>query len=132
MECVFCQIINGKIEAMKIWENDQFILLLDRKPINRGHVMLIPKTHIENVFNMPEPAYNALFRTAKDVAPILQELTQAKRIGLAIEGFGVPHVHVHLVPVNKGNQLNPLRAKEVSAATLRRIQQEFIPAFRDF
>ncbi len=119
------------MEAMRIWENDQFLLLLDRKPINRGHVMLMPKTHVENVFDMSEPTYNTLFRIAKDVAPILQKLTQAKRIGLAIEGFGVPHVHVHLVPVNKGDQLNPLRAKEVSAATLRRIQKEFVPAFRN-
>lgn len=118
------------MEAVKIWENDQLLLLLDRKPINRGHVILIPKMHVENIFDMPEPAYGALFLAAKDVAPILQKLTQAKRVGLAIEGFGVPHIHVHLVPVNKGNQLNPLRAKEVSAATLRRVQRKFAPAFR--
>lgn len=130
MKCSFCQIICGKIEGMKIWENNDFLLMLDRKPINRGHVLLMPKRHFENVFDMPDLLYEDLFRTAKRIAPILQNLVNAKRISLAIEGFGIPHVHMHLVPVNKGNQLNPLRAKNVSERTLRNAQKIIAPAFR--
>lgn len=129
MDCPFCSIVKGKIPAQKVWENQDFILFLVREPINKGHVLLCPKKHVENVFDLLQPLYTKLFLTAKKIAPILKELTKAKRIGVAIEGFGVPHVHVHLVPVNKGNDLNPLRARRASARTLALIGQKMRSKF---
>ena len=105
------------------------MLLLDTKPLNKGHLLLVPKRHFEDVFQMPEPWFTNLFQTAKKVVPILRRMSGAKRIGVAIEGFGIDHVHVHLVPVNKGNDLNPLRAKRASSGALQTTHKRFVKNF---
>lgn len=124
MRCLFCDIIAEKTEAFKVWEDRNFLLLLDINPINPGHVILITKKHAADVFDLREPLFTKTFQTAKAIAHKLQKVTGAKRIGLAIEGFGVPHVHLHLVPVNKGNELNPLRAKRSSKKSLLIMQRK--------
>lgn len=118
------------MEAFKVWENRDFTLLLDIKPINPGHVILITKTHTDDIFFLSEPLYSRMFQTSKRIARVLRKLTSAKRIGLAVEGFGVPHVHIHLVPVNKGGELNPSQAKRASERKLRRMQNEFASRFK--
>lgn len=130
MKCIFCDIINNRVASLKVWEDKNFILLLDANPINPGHLLLIPKKHAPDVFNLPDAQYIELFVLAKKVARILKSVTGAKRTGLAIEGFGVPHVHIHLVPVNKGNELNPLRAKKVPFKELKKKQTIFIKNFK--
>ncbi len=124
MRCLFCDIIMEKTEAFKVWEDRNFLLLLDINPINPGHVILVTKKHVADVFDLREPLFAKTFRTAKTIAHKLRKVTGAKRIGLAIEGFGVPHVHLHLVPVNKGNELNPLRAKRASRKSLQIMQRK--------
>lgn len=123
MKCIFCDIVRGDILAYKVWENDEFLAILDVNPINKGHLLLIPKTHIEDVFDMSSLLFSNIFLTAKKIAPVLKKSMQVKRIGVAIEGFGVPHVHIHLVPVNKGNELNPERAKRASEASLKKLKK---------
>lgn len=122
MQCLFCDIINNKKPALKVWENDKFLVILDIRPINPGHLLLIPKEHVGEAFEISEPLFSELFQTAKKIATPLKKAVSAARIGLAIEGFSVPHVHLHLVPVNNGNELNPERAKEVSENELKKIQ----------
>ena len=130
MDCLFCSIIDNQTEAFKIWEDRNFVLLLDIRPINRGHVLLVTKKHVSYVFSLPKPLYTQLFINANRIAQLLRGITKARRIGLAIEGFGVPHSHVHLVPVNSGNELNPLRAKKVPKEKLRRLQSKFAVYFK--
>ncbi len=131
MECLFCNIIRGKEKSFKVWENRDFILLLLPEQINIGHVILIPKKHTDYIFNVKEPLYSQIFRTAKKVSLVLKRITSAERIGLAIEGFGIRHVHIHLVPVNKGNELNPLKAKKVPEKQLQQMQIEFSRQFKE-
>jgi histidine triad (HIT) family protein len=130
MACVFCEIVAGRIRGLLVWENRDFLLLLDIRPIAPGHLLLLPKKHAEDLFLLPEREYVRLLRTARKVAPTLRRLTGARRIGLVVEGFGVPHVHVHLVPVNEAGELNPARAKPASPARLRALQRRFTPRFR--
>ena len=105
-------------------------MLLVPQPINPGHIILITKKHIDYIFDLKEPLYSEIFRTAKKISFILKKLSQAKRIGLAIEGFGVRHIHIHLVPVNKGNELNPLRAKRMPDDELQKMQVQFAKEFK--
>jgi len=130
MKCIFCNIIKGKQKSFKVWENRDFILLLVPQPINTGHIILITKKHIDYIFDLKKPLYSEIFRTAKKISFILKKLSQAKRIGLAIEGFGVRHIHIHLVPVNKGNELNPLRAKRMPDDELQKMQVQFAKEFK--
>lgn len=130
MECIFCEIIEGRKKSFKVWENRDFLLLLVPEQINPGHVILITKKHVDYIFDIKEPLYSRIFKTAKKVSLILKNITEAKRIGVAIEGFGVRHIHIHLVPVNKGNELNPERAKKISTKRLQEMQIEFSKQFK--
>lgn len=112
--CIFCKIINGEIESHKVFENENFIAFLDINPVNPGHLDIIPKEHHSYIFDMPEGLYKQLFDIAKKLSLPLQKVTKAKRIGIIVEGFGVDHVHLHLVPINKGNELDPHRAKKAT------------------
>lgn len=123
-DCVFCKIINGEIPAVKIWEDEKHLAFLDINPINPGHTVLIPKKHDDYIFNLQDREYTELMLNAKKVAKILKDRLKPKRIGLAVEGFFVPHVHVHLVPLNRGNELNPERAKKISDEEMNKILEK--------
>ena len=126
MQCIFCDIVNDVKPSLKVWEDDNFLVILDIRPINPGHLLVIPKQHFDDVFELPDPLYNGLFQVAKKIAPILKEATSAARVGMAVEGFGVPHVHLHIVPVNSGNELNPEKTKELPETELVEMQRKIV------
>jgi len=130
MSCIFCEIVAGRIPALAVWEDRNHLLMLDIRPVAPGHLLLLPKKHSEDLFLLPQREYSRLLETARTLAPVLRRLTGARRIGLVVEGFGVPHAHVHLVPVNKAGELNPARAKAAAPARLRALQRRFAPRFR--
>lgn len=119
--CIFCKIIAGEIPSFKVWEDKDFFAFLDISPINSGHTLLVPKKHTDYVFEMQDKEYSNIFLAAKKLSGPIQKATDAKRIGLAIEGFSVPHVHLHLVPLFGGNELNPERAKKADMTDLEKM-----------
>ena len=123
-DCLFCRIINGKIPSTKIWEDEHFFAFLDIKPINPGHTLLIPKTHINNVFELDETLYIGLFKTAKKLSIPIQKAMNSKRVGIAVEGFLVPHAHIHIVPLHKGGELNLERARHASSEELLEVVEK--------
>ncbi len=129
MQCIFCDITDNKKSAFKVWENNDFLAFLDVKPINPGHILLIPKNHQEEIFDLEDNLYNEIFKIIKKLSKPLKKITKAKRIGIAIEGLGVPHAHIHLVPIYHGNELNPERAKRVSENELKQMQKILIEGF---
>ena len=107
--CIFCQIIEGVEPAHGIWESDDFLAFLSIHPCNPGHTCLIPKAHVDYVFDLHEPLYSRIFQVARQLSKPLKSATDAKRIGIAVEGFSVPHVHLHLVPLHNVSELDPHR-----------------------
>ncbi len=126
MKCLFCEIANSKVNSFKVWENDDFFLFLDKMPINPGHLLLIPKKHYEYIFDLPDQDYQEIFLIAKKIVPALKKATSARTIGMAIEGLGMAHAHIHLVPINNGNELNPTRATSASDQGLLEMQAKLI------
>ncbi|HEY0158356.1 MAG TPA: HIT family protein [Thermoanaerobaculia bacterium] len=127
--CVFCQIIRGVAPAHRIWESDDFVAFLSIHPCNPGHTCLIPKAHVDYVFDLQEPLYSRIFQVAKQLAEPLKLATDARRIGIAVEGFSVPHVHLHLVPLHAVSELDPHRhisqtdeELSVTAAKIRQLR----------
>lgn len=112
MDCIFCKISGGEIPSAKIWEDGDFVAFLDINPINPGHTLIIPKRHVDRLFDIPEPQYSALFAAARRLSAPILKATGAKRMGLVVEGFLVPHAHLHLVPLHGGNELDFRRAKK--------------------
>lgn len=110
MPTVFTQIIRRELPARIVWENDRFICFLPKDHfVNVGHLLLVPKVEVDEVFALDEATYAELWLVAKALAGPLQEVTGAARIGIAVEGFSVPHAHVHLCPVNAVAELDPHR-----------------------
>lgn len=122
--CVFCKIIKGEVTAVKIWEDKRYLAILDMNSINPGHTLVIPKKHDDYLFDLNDKEYSELMLKAKELSKILKKKLNPVRIGMAVEGFGVPHVHIHLVPVNKGNELNPERARFYSEDELKKIAEK--------
>lgn len=101
--CIFCKIVKGKIPADKIYEDENCLAFLDITPINPGHILLIPKEHYENLFDLPD-------ETLSKMAPIIKKLAIAVKNGVNAEGINigmnnerpagqlVPHAHFHIMP----------------------------------
>lgn len=102
---IFTKIINGEIACHKIYEDDEFLAFLDIHPLTTGHTLVIPKTQIDSLWDLPDETYIKLWKKAKELAPYLSESIACKRIAIVVEGFGVPHAHVHLIPTNSAVDL---------------------------
>jgi histidine triad (HIT) family protein len=111
-DCVFCRIVAGKESAYKLWEDKDFYAFLDHKPINPGHTLLIPKKHFEYVFDLEDRLYTKIFKRAKFLAKPLKAAMASQRVGILVEGFGVDHMHIHLIPINKGDGFGKRSGKE--------------------
>ena len=122
--CIFCKIVAGEIPSAKIWEDENFYAFLDINPINPGHTLLIPKKHEDYLFELEDPHYSDIFHKAKNLAHPLKKATGATRVGLIVEGFLVPHVHLHLIPIHKGGELDPSRARKASPEELSEIAEK--------
>ena len=120
-DCVFCALVAGRIPARRVWEDDRHVAFFPLRHIAPGHTLLIPRDHAEYVFGMDDAAYGALWSAAKRLAPAIQAASGARRVGIAVEGFSVPHVHVHLVPINALNDLNPEREQAIPDAEAGRL-----------
>jgi histidine triad (HIT) family protein len=100
-DSVFTKIIKGEIPCHKIYEDDRCLAFLDIHPQVEGHTLLVPKEQIDKIWDLPDELYHHLWDVAKKLEPRMSEVTGAPRIGIAVEGFGVPHVHIHLIPLYK-------------------------------
>ncbi|MAP80218.1 MAG: HIT family protein [Aequorivita sp.] len=100
MASIFTQIINGEIPCYKIAEDDNFIAFLDINPNAKGHTLCVPKEEIDKIFDMGEHLYLQLMQFSRKVARALEKTVPCKRVGMAAVGLEVPHVHVHLIPLN--------------------------------
>lgn len=98
-ESIFTKIIKGDIPCHKIYEDDKCLAFLDIHPQVEGHTLLIPKQQIDKIWDLPDDLYHYLWSVAKKIEIKMSEVTKAPRIGIAVEGFGVPHVHIHLIPL---------------------------------
>lgn len=100
MSSIFIKIINGEIPGYKIAEDENFIAILDVNPNAKGHSLCIPKQEINKIFDMDEELYLGLMKFSRKVAKAVEKTVECKRIGVAVVGLEVPHVHVHLIPLH--------------------------------
>ena len=99
MSSIFTKIVNGEIPCYKIAEDENYLAFLDVNPNAKGHTLCIPKQEINKIFDMEEEHYLGLMKFSRKVAKALEKSVDCKRIGVAVVGLEVPHVHVHLIPL---------------------------------
>lgn len=128
MPSIFTKIINRELPGHIVWENDNYIAFLSIRPVNPGHLLVVPKKESGYLFDLSDAEYTELLLTAKFLALPLQKATQAKRIGLSVEGFEIDHVHIHLIPINNTGEMDPRLVEEATnedlAAMCERIKAE--------
>jgi len=99
-DSIFTKIIKGEIPSYKVYEDELSLAILDIHPQFPGHTLIIPKKQVDHIWDLPDDIYHHLWNVAKKVQARIKEVTKCERVGVAVEGFGVPHVHVHLIPLN--------------------------------
>ena len=101
MSSIFTKIINGEIPSYKIAENEDFYVFLDINPNTKGHTLVVPKKEVNRLFDLDEELYNKLMSYSRKIAMAIEKAVPCERIGMAVIGLEVPHVHVHLIPLQK-------------------------------
>ncbi len=121
-DCVFCKIINGEIPDYRVWEDDLFIAFLNINPVTPGHLLVIPRPHVDSVFDLQDELYCGLFDAGKKLAGPLKQATDCIRVGLSVVGLDVPHVHLHIMPMNKSGDADHGNARSASKEELLEMQ----------
>ena len=103
---IFSKIVAGEIPAYKVAESIDFLAFLDINPLAEGHVLVIPKKEVDYLFDLDDETYTGLQIFAKIVALGLKKAIPCIRIGVAVIGLEVPHVHIHLIPLNDMDDIN--------------------------
>lgn len=101
MPTIFTKIITGELPCFKVAEDDDFLAFLDINPNAKGHTLCIPKKEVNRIFELDQETYVGLMLFARKVGKALSKTVECKRVGMSIIGLEVPHVHVHLIPLNE-------------------------------
>jgi histidine triad (HIT) family protein len=106
--CAFCRVAAGEVEAHAVLEDELTIAFLDHRPLFPGHVLLVPRRHVETLPDLPGDLLEPLFANARLLARAVPEATGAEGSFVAINNRvsqSVPHLHVHVVPRNRKDGL---------------------------
>jgi len=100
-DCIFCKIVKGEIDSVKIWEDDEFLAILDIMPNTKGMTLVLTKKHYGSyAFDMPENEYKRFMSASKKVAKILERGLDVTRVAMVMEGMGIDHAHIKLYPLH--------------------------------
>jgi|TARA_B110000908_G_C10088815_1_gene373015 histidine triad (HIT) family protein len=111
---IFTKIVLGEIPSYKIAEDENYLAFLDINPNVKGHTLVIPKKEVNKLFDLDKELYLELMDFSYRVAKAIEKTVPCKRIGMSVIGLEVPHVHVHLIPINKMNDMRFEEKKKLS------------------
>lgn len=124
---IFSKIIAGEIPSYKIAENDLFFAFLDIFPLREGHVLVVPKTEVDNLFDLPDDYLQQMLLFAQPIAKAIEKSFDCNRCGISVIGLEVPHAHIHLIPINTANDLNFNQSKpQASPERLKAVQERIV------
>ena len=124
---IFSKIIQGEIPSYKIAENELFFAFLDIFPLQKGHVLVVPKIEVDKVFELPDNYLSQILVFAKPIAAAIAASFPCDRVSMVTVGLEVPHAHLHLIPINQADDLNFANPKlQLSKAELIEVQEAII------
>jgi len=112
---IFTKIVSGEIPSYKIAEDENYLAFLDINPNTKGHTLVIPKKEINKLFDLDQKEYLDLMRFSYRVAKAIEKTVPCKRIGMSVIGLEVPHVHVHLIPINTMNNMRFVEKEKLTS-----------------
>lgn len=126
MASVFTRIIRGELPSYKIFENELVLAFLTIDPIRAGHTLIVPKAEIDHFMDLDDPHYQAVFAAAKPIARAIRSATGCARVGMAVQGFEVPHFHLHLMPLWGVEDFDFRKAKKLPEAEMKAVQEKIV------
>ena len=111
MASIFTRIINREVPGYIVAEDENYIAFLDIMPLVMGHTLVVPKKEVDYIFDLDDSTFAGLHVFSKRVANAVKKVVPCKRIGVAVIGLEVPHVHIHLVPMNSMGDINFTKPK---------------------
>lgn len=110
-DCIFCKLANGEIPTNALYEDEIVKVIFDLAPASKGHVLVIPKKHFDNVFAMDEDTAANIFKVAVRIAKVLKEVLDCDGMNIlqnngAVAGQTVMHFHMHIIPRYEGDTVN--------------------------
>jgi histidine triad (HIT) family protein len=124
---LFSKIISGEIPSYKIAEDEKFFAFLDIFPLREGHVLVVPKIEVDNLFDLPGEYLTEILKFAQPIAKAIEKSFRCNRCGISVIGLEVPHAHLHLIPINSANDLNFTQHKgKASDEDLKKVQQKIL------
>lgn len=124
---IFSKIIQGQIPSYKIAENEKFFAFLDIFPLQKGHTLIVPKVEVDKIFDVPDAYLNELMQFAKPIAKAIEASFDCNRVSMVTVGLEVPHAHLHLIPINKADDINFANAKmQLTPDEFKEIQTRII------
>ena len=128
-DCIFCKIAKGEIHSATVYEDSHFTVILDVNPATKGHCLIIPKEHFDNIYDLDGETAGKLFALATCIARAMRDALKCDGLNLVqnngeIAGQTVNHFHLHLIPRYEGDGLNlNWPQQEISAEQLEEIRQ---------
>lgn len=124
MASIFSKIISGELPAYKVAENEQFLAFLDINPNAKGHTLCIPKREVDKLFDLSPEEYVGLMTFSYEVAKALEKAVPCRRVGMAVIGLEVPHVHVHLIPLQEMDDIRFTKKVKLSAEEFESVEND--------
>jgi histidine triad (HIT) family protein len=126
---LFSKIIAGEIPSFRIAENENFFAFLDIFPATEGHTLVVPKTEVDRLFDLPDEFLDGYLSFCKPIAQAIKTAFACDRVNIVTIGFEVPHAHIHLVPMNGMGDADILTKKnKPSLEELKATQQKILDA----
>ncbi len=132
MSSIFTKIINNEISCYKVAETDQFLAFLDINPNSEGHTLCIPKQEVNKLFDLDKSTYTDLMEFSRKVAIAIEKAIDCKRVGMSVIGLEVPHVHVHLIPLNSMEDAQFTKKQDFDAEHFLNISKKIASFLKPF
>lgn len=101
-DSIFTKIINGEVHQEIIFEDDRCVVMMTHDPLSPGHCLVISRQQIDHLWDTEDDLYQHLMTITKQMARKMKQVYGYTRVGSIVEGFGVPHAHIHVVGLDQG------------------------------
>ena len=127
--CIFCKIAKGEIPCAKVYENSSVVAFLDISPVNKGHVLVIPKLHFDTILDIPDANLAEVFKAVKKISSAAMHAVDAKGFNIGINTYKaagqlVPHFHVHIIPRFEDDRLESWPGKKYKEGEAEKLAEK--------
>ena len=123
MSTIFSKIISGEIPSYKIFEDEFVCAFLDINPIQKGHTLVVPKQEVDDMFALDEVLYDKVMHRVRFIAQVMKAKFNCARVCVFVEGYNIPHAHVHLVPTNSPEEFDGKLSYTATREELEEVQK---------